>query len=185
MAIDLRKYGVRTFQEDLHFSLEASKETFWEAVYKKAFPNLIHAELVTDLDKQKEGIDRALYLSNNNVLWIDEKVRREVYDDILLEHTSNVTRATPGWMEKDLAIDYLAYAFLPIKRCYLFPWPMLRRAWLQYRIVWRYKYRDTIPGSTVIPGVGAYMTHSVAVPIDVLQRAVTTAAIIDVSEELE
>jgi hypothetical protein len=172
------------FEDDLEFSLEASKEEFWQAVYRKAFPNLMGTELVTDLERQKEGIDRAIYLSNGNVLWVDEKVRRKEYNDILLEHTSNVQRCTLGWMEKDLAIDYLAYGFLTSKRCYLFPWPMLRRAWLRFRVVWRHKYTDTIPGTTVIPGRGAYMTHSVAVPIDVLQRAVTTAAIIDVSQEV-
>lgn len=184
MAIDLRKYGARTFQEDLAFSLGASEETFWDAVYRKAFTNFQYSELCTDLAKQKEGIDRTIYLTNGNVLWVDEKVRRKTYRDILLEHTSNVERGTPGWMEKDLAMDYLAYAFMPTKVCYLFPWPLLRRAWLQYRLKWRTEYWDTAPGTTRLPGGGFYMTHSVAVPIDVLQRAVTTAAIIDVSKEL-
>jgi hypothetical protein len=184
VAIDLGKYMGRTFHEDLAFSLGASEATFWDAVYRKAFPNLIGTELVTDLEKQKDGIDRALYLINGNVLWVDEKVRREVYPDILLEHTSNVDRGTPGWMEKDLAMDYLAYAFLPTKVCYLFPWPLLRRAWLKYRLKWRTQYWDTVPGKTRLNGGRCYYTHSVAVPIDVLQRAVTTASIIDVSREL-
>ncbi len=172
----------RNFHNDLGWSLAAGDETFWMAVYNKAFPNLVHTELCTDLDKQKQGVDRVLYLSNGNVLHVDEKKRKENYPDILLEHTSNLERGTPGWIARDLNMDYLAYGFIPARRCYLFPWPMLRRAWVQYGNTWIGEYRPIVAKTNVANT--SYTTVSVAVPTLVLQRAVTLASIIDVTKEL-
>ncbi len=171
----------RNFGNDLAWSLAGGHELFWSAVYQKAFPNLQHLELCDDLTKQKQGVDRVLYLSNGNVLYVDEKKRGRIYSDILLEVLSNEERNTPGWIEKDLTMDYLAYGFLPNKRCYLFPWPILRRAWLQFGDTWKRKY-GVRRSSTQVGFTGIYHTVNVPVPIDVLQRAVTTAAIIDVSD---
>lgn len=182
MAITKIPPRTGNFHRDNAYSLRASEELFWEAVYEKAFPGLKYSQLCKDLAQQKQGVDRVLYFMNGNIQYVDEKKRTKDYGDILLEHTSNVERGTPGWMEKDLAIDYLAYAIMPLQRCYLFPWPMLRRAWLQYRDKWRKEYWDTVPGTTEIGNGEIYHTHSVAIPLKVLQRAVTTAAIIDVSD---
>ena len=111
----------RDFHADNGYSLASSSEAFWLAVYKKAFYNLLTQELCTDLDKQRQGVDRVLYLANGNVLYVDEKKRAREYEDILLEYTSALERNTPGWIAKDLTIDYLAYGFMQSKRCYLFP----------------------------------------------------------------
>ena len=169
----------RDFHVDMEWSLKGSHESFWLAVYHKAFSNLQATELCEDLHKQKQGIDRLLYLSNGKVLTVDEKKRETVYNDILLEVVSNEEFGVPGWMEKDLAIDYLAYAFMPTQRCYLFPWPMLRRAWLRYGEKWRTRYKP-VRSSTGV-GKATYHTVSVPVPIDILRQAVSTAAIIDLS----
>lgn len=172
----------RDFHSDNGYSLDSSGEAFWLAVYKKAFHNLLSQELCTDLDKQRQGVDRVLYLANGNVLYVDEKKRAREYEDILLEYTSALERNTPGWIVKDLTIDYLAYGFMQSKRCYLFPWPMLQRAWMGYGESWKAKYRKVIAKTKV--GSAEYHTISVAVPIKVLQQAVSTASVIDVSKEL-
>lgn len=171
----------RDFHTDNQYSLAASEETFWLAVYGKAFSNLLRCELCTDITKQRQGIDRVLYLSNGRTLYIDEKKRAREYPDILLEYTSAAERNTPGWIEKDLAIDYLAYGFMQSQRCYLFPWAMLRRAWAQYGETWKARYKEVVARTQV--GSFTYQTLSVPVPIDVLRRAVSTAAVIDVSKE--
>ena len=170
----------RDFQADMQWSLKGSYEAFWHAVYWKAFPNVVTIELCSDLPRQKQGIDRLLHLSNGKALTVDEKKRGREYADILLEYTSCEERNTPGWIERDLAIDYLAYGFMQSQRCYLFPWAMLRRAWAQFGQDWKAKYRP-VRAATMI-GSTQYHTLSVAVPIDVLRRAVSTAAIIDVSK---
>lgn len=169
---------IRDFWQDNAYSLRSSEEDFWQAVYEKAFPNLIYTELCDDIEKQKQGIDRVLYLGNGNVLWVDEKKRERVYPDILLEHTSNVERGTPGWIEKDLSMDYMAYAFMPSRTCYLFPWPLLRRAWEIRKKNWLMLFPKVNARTRV--GGAFYTTQSVAIPIDLLRTAVSEAAIIKV-----
>lgn len=168
---------IHDFRTSLAWSEAQSCEPFWDTVYRKAFPNLVnHMPCLGDTQSQRMGVDRVIHLSNGHTLHVDEKKRREAYDDILLEYAH--TNGKPGWMEKDLRIDYLAYAFMPTKQCYLFPWPLLRRAWLQFRDEWKGKH-PTIKGKNQ-----TYITLSVAVPIPVLRSAISTAAIIDVSKEL-
>jgi len=164
---------VHNFAEQLAFSEKASEEPFWDAVYRKAFPNLVNHMLASgDVKSQRMGVDRVLFLANGKTLYIDEKKRREIYTDVLLEYVSVDTTSAPGWIEKDLAIDYLAYAFMPLQRVYLYPWPMLRRAWLHFKSDWLQKYK--IPPAQN----KGYKTLSVAIPVEILRKAVSTAAII-------
>lgn len=177
---------IHDFQERLQWSEAKGYEPFWEAVYKKAFPNLVNHMLCSgDTDSQRQGVDRLLFLSNNMTLRIDEKKRNVTYPDILLEYISVDTTGAPGWMDKDLAIDYLAYAFIPTKQCYLYPWPLLRRAWIRYRDEWIAKGKRKQEGFRIVPGKNRnYTTWSVVVPIVVLQAALRSAIVIDVSREL-
>jgi hypothetical protein len=168
---------IHDFNERLQFSLEASCEPFWEAVYNKAFPTMTDLKTIDDLSKQRLGIDRVVFLENGKEIYIDEKKREKVYSDILLEYISVDTTGAPGWMEKDLAIDYIAYAFMPTQRVYLFPWDFLKRAWDHYKEKWLADYEH-------IPGYNSnYTTWSVAVPISILQKAVTTATVIQLSAD--
>ena len=164
---------IHDFQEQLAFSETASDEPFWDAVYKKAFPNMVsHMLGCGDVESQRQGIDRIILLASGRVLKIDEKKRKKEYDDILLEYVSVDTTGAPGWIEKDLAIDYLAYAFMQSERVYLFDWCMLRRAWLYHKNAWLVHYK--IPPARN----DQYNTLSVAVPITELLRVVKNASII-------
>jgi hypothetical protein len=161
------------FRERLAYSEEASGDEFWEAVYRKAFPDMIaQIPCIGDNQAQRLGIDRFVTLSSGRVLRIDEKKRMKVYPDILLEVVSVDRTNAPGWIEKDLQIDYLAYAFMPTKTVYLFDWLMLRRAWLHKGTEWRAKYGEKAAQND------GYRTISVPVPIEELRRAVGTAAVI-------
>ena len=117
-------------------------------------------------------------IANGHTLYVDEKKRAKDYSDILLEYVSISTIGAPGWMEKDLSIDYLAYAFMPSRRVHLFPWLMLQRAWQHYKNEWIRKFR------TIKAQNNGYETWSIAVPVDVVRTAVSLASIIDVSVEL-
>ena len=170
---------VHDFNTDLAYSEKASEEPFWQAVYRKAFPDLA-CFMANDHDNiaQRRGVDRVLLLNNQRVVYIDEKKRREVYQDILLEYISNDRTKAPGWINKDLAIDYLAYAFMPTYRCYLLDWLMLRRAWLRFGDDWKRRYPNIEAKNK------SYSTWSVAVPITILCKVIQQATVIDVSEEL-
>ena len=170
---------IHNFNERLAWSEQASTEPFWDAVYRKAFPNLVnHMQCLGDTQSQRQGIDRIIHLSNGKTLYIDEKKREKDYGDILLEYVSVDTTGAPGWMEKDLSIDFLAYAIMPRQRVYLFPWTILRRVWLLYGDGWKTKY-----GTKRSPNRG-YWTLNVPVPTQVLFKTIWSMSMIDVSGEL-
>jgi len=164
------------FTEDLNFSYSASLEGFWEQIYKKAFSDIESIELVTNLQMQRKGVDRIIYLKNGHKINIEEKIRRTEYNDILLEYISVDKTNAPGWIEKDLAIDYLAYGFIQSQRVYLFPWQMLRRTWLHYKNNWLKKYKRIVAKNET------YNTLSIAIPTDILRNAVKTAMVIDIKD---
>ena len=167
---------IHSFRDQLAYSEKASAESFWGQVYKKAFPSMVgHMQCSDDTQGQRLGIDRLVHLSSGRTLMIDEKKRSKVYSDILLEYLSNDKTMAPGWIEKDLQIDYLSYAFMPIERVYLFPWHLLRRSWIHKGDYWKERY------PVVCAKNAGYKTHSVAVPIEVLRKTVSTAAVIDLS----
>ncbi len=169
------------FREQLAFSEEVRHEAFWDEIYRKAFPDLLSSSLVNRRDNgaQRAGIDRTLVLQSQKVLRIDEKTRKKNYDDILLEFISNDRTGAPGWMDKDLMIDYLAYAILPARRCYLLPWDMLRRVWLTFRDDWIARGRRKAGGFCIVKAENAgYVTHSVAVAPPVLLSFTSRASII-------
>lgn len=169
---------VHNFIEQLEYSETASDEKFWSAVYVKAFPNMVaHTLCSGDTKSQRMGIDRAIILANGKTLYIDEKKRKKVYNDILLEFESVSTTGAPGWIEKDLMIDYLAYAFMPTQKVYLYPWPFLRRAWIHYKDVWMKEYEVKEAKNE------GYITKSLAVPISTINKAVSTAMIIQLEEQ--
>jgi len=162
------------FQECYDIAESGKCEPFWDEVYHRAFPNMTNhmRGQKTKCQSQIFGVDRIIYLENGKTITIDEKVRTKVRDDIALEYISNDQKNTPGWIEKDLAIDYLAYAFLPAKRAYLFDWRMLKRVWAKYGSDWKTKYFIAKAPNRF------YTTYSVCVPIDVLQHSCTIATII-------
>lgn len=125
---------------------------------------------------QHLGIDRLIQLKSGKTLYIDEKKREADYNDILLEYISVDKLQTPGWIEADLLIDFLAYAFMPSQRCYLFPWEPLRRVWKHFKNEWISKY----------PKVKAqnkgYKTISTAVPIDILLNQIKNSMIIHLTK---
>lgn len=154
-------------------SQKASDEPFWENVYSRAFVGYVgNLPVLGDSPAQRLGIDRFVILSSGKELRIDEKKRETVYPDILLEYLSNDQTGTPGWIEKDLLIDYIAYAFMPVKRVHLYPWQQLRLAWALHGRAWQKKYKK-------VPAQNAgYTTWSVAIPITTLDEAVRSVSVI-------
>lgn len=165
--------AARCFRDDLAFANDARLEDLWRKAYLLAFPDLVTlAATSRNGEHQRRGVDRLIYLPCDKILRVDEKLRRGVYDDVLLEFVHRETDGTaerPGWIEKDLPIDYLAYAFLPARTVYLFPWQELRRAWRRDNAAWRARYR--IVCSHNAGQTTPYDTYCVAVPIPVLLDA--------------
>lgn len=162
-----------SFAESLAFSHEQSDLPMWEEVYRKAFPTFAGMVCVrNDGWAQRGGIDRVVTLASGKSLHIDEKVRKKDYGDILLEYWSDEEKRVPGWIAKDLACDFIAYAFLPSKTCYVLPFHQLRLAWKNNRDSWVSEHKKTVADN------GNYRTVGVAVPISELLNQIKQAMIV-------
>ncbi|WP_273845440.1 hypothetical protein [Rubrobacter calidifluminis] len=161
---------VHDFEESLKRSHAYEDAPWWREVYERAFHNL--QEMVSvrqDGWAQRAGIDRRLILADGTVLSVDEKVRERDYPDFCLEYWSDRKRQIPGWVAKDLTCDYIAYAFVPSRTCYLLPFQLLRRAWREHHRRWVGTYRKVEALNR------GYVTVSVAVPIEVVLEAISDA----------
>lgn len=169
------------FADSLAWSKEQEDAPWWIPVYRKAFPGFVSAVSVrNDGWAQRGGIDRVITLASGKTVTVDEKVRRKSYGDILLEQWSSLERRVPGWMQKDLACDFIAYAFVPDERCYLFPFLQLRRAWLESGQDWIRSARNGESGFAVIDAKNqGYTTRSIAVPIPELLAGMHAAQVVD------
>jgi len=161
---------VHDFDDSLALSHQYSNARWWLEVYRKAFPNMRACVNVRkDGWAQRAGIDRVLTLECGRQIKIDEKVRLENWDDILLERWSDEARRIPGWIQKPLACDFIAYAFVPTCTCYLLPTLTLQRAWRLCGRDWCARHKEIRAHNP------NYVTVSVAVPIAELFAAISNA----------
>lgn len=162
------------FDESLARSHSASDLPIWLEIYRKAFPDMLAClDHRQDGEHQRAGIDRSVILENSKQLLIDEKIRWTAYNDILLEYLSSRERNVPGWVCKPLRCDYICYAFATTGKAYLLPVPQLQSAWRVHGHEWIAAYREIQARNK------SYTTISVAVPVDVLFRAIGQALRID------
>lgn len=158
------------FRRSLALSRSYVDAPWWVDVYRSAFPGLASAVAVPDDGwAQRGGIDRVLTLNSGRVVYIDEKVRERDWPDILLERWSDEAAKTPGWVQKPLACEFIAYAFVPSQTCYLLPAQTLQRAWRVHGRNWIDTYREVRADN------GRYVTVSVPVPIPTLMTALSDA----------
>ncbi len=161
---------LHSFAERLAMSESYTDAPWWLDVYRSAFPGLQTAVAVRDDGwAQRGGIDRVLTLKCGRTFTVDEKVREKDWPDFLLERWSDEARKKPGWVQKPLACDFIAYAFVPSATCYLLPVPALQRAWRMFGREWAEEY-----GEKRAPNRG-YVTTSVPVPRAVLLAALSEA----------
>ena len=161
------------FDDSLAMSEAYGDADWWLPIYRRAFPRLASAVSVRqDGWAQRGGIDRLLSLSCGRTYTVDEKVRSQDWPDVLLEQWSDEARRVPGWIQKPLACDLIAYAYAPSGTCYLLPVPALQRAWRSRGREWIKQFgvrRAHNPG---------YVSTNVPVPRDVLMVAIANAMVV-------
>lgn len=171
---------VSDFYDDLKFSQEQSAQSWWEDVYKQAFPDMVAMTDVRGKTRlQFAGVDRLITTSAGRVWRIDEKVRREDYGDILLEFISNHKTRSPGWVAKDLECDFIAYAIKPSRCCFLLPVPPLQRAWQKHSSAWLKEYGEKQAYNK------GYTTLNCPVPFKELMRKISEAMYFRWSEQFD
>lgn len=165
------------FRSSLAKSHAQADAPWWEPVYRSAFPGFVSMQSVrADGWAQRGGIDRLVHLRDGTSLKVDEKVRDKDWPDVLLEVWSDHDRQIPGWMEKDLTCDFIAYAFVPSRTCYLLPYQTLRRAWDENKVEWgHHAIREQNGFRVVDANNGTYVTRSYAVPLSYLWSALADA----------
>jgi hypothetical protein len=159
---------------DFHKSLDESRAytdaPWWQEVYTQAFPNVRSIVSVRDDGwAQRGGIDRLITLACGRTVTVDEKVRKKDWPDILLERWSDEDRRIPGWVQKPLACEFIAYAMVPSQKCYLLPTLTLQRAWRCHGRDWCEQYNEIRARNN------GYVTLSVAVPTGTLFSALDSA----------
>jgi len=172
-ARDRRSAGsprLHQFADSLALSDEYRDADWWLPLYRRAFPGLASAVPVRDDGwAQRGGVDRVLTMASGRTYTVDEKIRTADWSDILLEQWSDEARRVPGWVQKPLACDFIAYAYGPSGVCYLLPVVPLQRAWRQRGREWIKRYgvrRAYNPG---------YVSASVPVPRAELMQAIAEA----------
>lgn len=162
---------VHDFATSLDYGCDPEDDAFWAKAYKAFFPDYAGmSPTLKDAETQRRGTDRVVILHNGRAIRIDEKKRKKRYSDFCLEYLSNDRTGAPGWMEKPLPIDFLAYAFMDSQEVYMLPWDALRRVWLRNRNVWKEQYRPHVEALNK-----GYKTISVPVPIAEVYRAIGVA----------
>jgi len=176
---------VHNFKDSLAFSQKYEQAEWWEENYKKAFPDFMAMHTVKEAGwAQQGGVDRVIILKSGKTILVDEKVRKRDSEDILLEYWSVEEKKKPGWIEKDLATDYIAYVFLPSQICYLLPFQLLRKVWEENKTEWIRRSKDKKDKSfTHVRAENNWnggKDHScgVAIPIYILMNKLKEASII-------
>lgn len=168
---------VHGFAAQLAYSNNEGDEAFWESVYRAFFPAFVSmSKNDGNNTAQRLGIDRWVHLGNGHVYRVDEKKRRNDHGDIAFEfeHVADDGSVRPGWIEKDLVIDFLAYGIPSVSKCYMLPFAPLRRAWGANRSAWF----QAVGRSTTIAEArnSTYVSRSLCVPVDEVLRAVAEAS---------
>ncbi len=152
------------FHEQLKEASDPKHDVFFRSAYDTFFGNVsFMSGTFDDIGLQRKGYDRLVILSNEKKYIIDEKIRKipsAMYNDILLEYESSPGNV--GWIEKDLSVDYIAYAFTD--HVYMLNWVELKRLWRHLGKIW-IKQLHIVEAQN--PN---YVTKSVAVPIDKMKE---------------
>ena len=153
------------FNADLKFSQNVNSNHELDEYYRKVWPDLTTiTKAPNDSDEQRRGIDKIITLQSGKVLTGDENIRRQHFDDFLLEEYRNLGRKRPGWtVDPELYTDFIAY--MTPKTIKLLPFDVLRRTCIAHLPEWR-RGRNPIK----VPN-GSYVTLNWAIRWDELFSA--------------
>ena len=163
----------KNFGEVVSSAAAVALEPWVNDLYRARIPKFLAAHINPSKSNdwsQRAGIDRVIFLRSGHVLRIEEKFRFKEYPDILLERYDHAAKRTAGWVQRDLACDFLSYILVPSRKMFLFPFPLLRAAWLRHGQEWIRRYG--IRKATTQGYFEEYETENVPVPIATISDAI-------------
>lgn len=190
------------FRTELDYGEHERLRPFWERVFRARFPDFERMDPVISLSEQRRGHDWHVTFGakpHQVVRRIQTKSRRgEPWPDIALEYRHTWDDGRPrkdGWIElADQDYEYFAYGFPEAGDAHVFPWPELRRAWLNNRERWRalgsksWALRGSTNQGPPCDGVSSirarnsgYWSWSLCVHVDALKEAIVGAMSVSVA----
>jgi hypothetical protein len=161
---------VRNFSNDLRMSESPEVQEFWLRHYRRQWPDMVNVlRNSADNVAQRRGVDAVVFDGIDKEWRVDEKGDYHEPNNFFIEYSSADTTRAPGWINKSLACDFIAYGFIKHDICFFLPWVPLRLAWMQSGAAWMERYKKP-----PIENHG-YNTHGLAVPINVVLNAVVRA----------
>jgi hypothetical protein len=136
-----------------------------EEYYYTLLENLMEIIPVPQKEKsfaQQHGIDKIFVFIDGTLGKVEEKIRYQVYDDILIEIESNNTKHTRGWIYSDYMCNIIVYYIAPIEKMFIFDWKSFKAMWDKFGEEWKLKY------GIVTAMNNGYYSSNVPVPIDVV-----------------
>jgi len=135
----------------------------------------------TSKEQQYKGIDRRLFVRKGtklDAITIEEKIRRNFYNDILLEVVSNDTYPMGtvkniGWIKKELECNLIAFYFMQQDRLFMFDWKIFQKTYELHGPEWiekaineenGFKWVQARNSRTYPNRVYTYFSHSLIVP---------------------
>jgi hypothetical protein len=156
---------VHDFHTDDKRAAASDVQKRWHEFYERFYPTATEiGRLNTDIGLQMAGIDRSIYKPDGNIS-IEEKLRWTSFTDVMLEYKSSVEYDTPGWVEKPLKCEIIAYAIQPLNLVYIIPFKSLQVAWFDNKDEWIGTH-PKITGHN-----NGYTTVGCGVPICILSAA--------------
>lgn len=118
-----------SYENDHTFSATTEAKTYWEEQYKIRWKQYDTVSYVQDNTQQQiqHGRDAIIFLKDGKHYFVDEKLRRTIYDDLPIE-IGNPKTGNPGWIKKNLLIDFLAYGAIGQQAKFI-PFGLLQKAW--------------------------------------------------------
>ena len=161
---------VFNFQKSLRASQTNEAMPYWKDIYKKIWPDFGCAvDILINGWAQRAGYDTIITLHSGTVIKIEKKIDHTPHENFFLEY---LVDGKPGWIEKDLDCDFIAYAFQSRGECYMLPYQLLRLAWRMNREVWKEEHTMRPVNNGTFKAIGA------AVPVDRVLKAMMGCCLI-------
>jgi len=129
--------GIANRPADVELASNPELTAVLDNCYRRHFGNIRSISRPQDKERQIAGIDVILNFNDHREpIFIDEKIRREDYGDILLEEYSNYEKKTKGWLEENLRTHFISYIWINEQKMLILPYQSLRLAYLSNKARW-------------------------------------------------
>jgi hypothetical protein len=180
-----------TFNDDLKFS--QSKEGSLDRIYSLYFENtnsINKIDRISDMNRQRHGIDTEIILASGEKVVIQEKWRRRKFEGDFLIECCSVWRypscRNPGWIYT-VDADYIFTVYEQSGIVKIYPVVQLKLAWSNNKDKWLKddRYKKIYVENKQRNFKDDYDTLSVVIPCEELEREITKVMKFEYQQKLD